>query len=219
MSEVIITVRGENEVRVAPELATVHLSVVQEGPERQTVVDAAMALAAPVRDGIASLQDAGSVAEWSSRRLDVSADRPWNNEGKRLAPVYRASIAFTATFRDISEMSLWATELSGRDGVEIGHTEWKLTPETTAEREREVATQAVDIAVSRATAYAHALGLQTVTPLEIADRGLISSSAPAPAGKAVRAAAFDMMAGAPTMQFQGEDIVISATVEARFSAS
>ena len=43
MSEVIITVRGEHELRVAPERATIHLSVSFEGPGRTDVVERTLA--------------------------------------------------------------------------------------------------------------------------------------------------------------------------------
>lgn len=221
MSDVIITVRGEHELRVAPERATVHLSVSLDGADRQVVVDRTLSVAAPVRESIVSREESGSVTAWTSQRLSIHADRPWNNEGKRLAPVYRASIDFTATFSDLSEMSVWSTDVSGWEGVSIGYVDWHLTRETEAEVEREVATQAVGVAVSRARAYAQALGLQNVTALEIADRGLISeSAAPAPAQAKVmmRGAALDM-ASAPPMEFQGEEIAVSATVEARFAAN
>lgn len=217
MSEVIITVRGEHELRVAPERATVNLSVALDGPEREEVVRRTLALAEPVREGIVSRERAGSVTAWTSQRLSVYAERPWNADGRRLAPVYRANVDFSATFSDISEMSIWVTELSADDGVTIGGVDWHLTPETEREVEREVATQAVGVAVSRAEAYADALGLRTITPLEIADRGLISSETPAFKAAAMRSAvAFD---AAPSMEFQGEEITVSATVEGRFSAS
>ncbi|WP_193598683.1 SIMPL domain-containing protein [Microbacterium sp. YJN-G] len=216
MSEVIITVRGEHELRIAPERATVHLSVGVDGPHREDVVQRALSLAEPVRDGIKAREQAGSVTAWTSQRLSVYAERPWNTEGRRLAPVYRASVEFTATFSDISDLSVWITELSAEDGVSVGHMDWHLTPETEREAEREVATRAVGVAVSRAQAYAQALGLQDVTPLEIADRGLISSEVPSVV--AMRAGAGFAMDASAAMEFQGEEITVSATVEGRFSA-
>jgi len=217
MSDVIITVRGEHELHVAPERATIYLAVAMDGPERESVVSEVLRLSAPVRDGITALKESGAVTDWSSRRLDVRADRPWNNEGKQLDLVYRASVDFTVTFADISEMSLWVTEISVWDGVRLGGTEWHLTTETETAAEREVATQAVAVAVSRAQAYAEALGLHEVTPLEISDRGLLSAAPVPMQAKAMRSAAFDMAGSAP-MEFEGEDIVVSATVEGRFSA-
>lgn len=218
MSEVIITVRGEHELRVAPERATVQLSVALDGPEREDVVTRTLSLAEPVRSSITQREEGGSITQWSSQRLSVYAERPWNDEGRRLAPVYRASIDFTVTFCDISEMSIWVSEISIADGVSIGDVDWHLTTDTEREVEREVATRAVAVAVERARAYAQALGLKEVTPLEIADRGLISTEQALfkPAGVAARSMA---MSSAPVMEFQGEQITVSATVEGRFAAS
>lgn len=216
MSEVIITVRGEHELRVAPERATVRLSVSFDGSDRAEVVERALAGAAPVREGIEDREVAGSVTEWSSQRMSVYAERPWNSDGRRLAPVYRASIDFTATFSDFSEMSVWVTEISSHTGLSVGAVDWHLTPETEREVEREVATQAVGVAVSRAQAYAQALGLQNVTPREISDRGLMSTESASFKPVAMRGMTMD---SAPAMDFQGEEITVSATVEGRFSAS
>lgn len=220
MSDVIITVRGEHELRVAPERATVHLSVSLDGPERQVVVDRTLALAEPVRDSIVAREESSAVAEWTSQRLRVHADRPYNNQGTRLDPVFRASVEFTATFADLSEMSLWSTDVSGWEGVEISHIDWHLTTQTESEAEKEVAAQAVAVAVARARAYAQALGLHHVTAQEIADRGLISaghSPTPMRGAASVRGVAFEMD-DSPTMEFRGEHITVSATVEARFAA-
>src|SRR5690606_17456053 len=129
------------------------------------------------------------------------------------------SVDFTATFADISAMSEWVAEASGEDGVSVGHIDWHLTPQTEAEVEREVATQAVGVAVARARAYAEALGLHNITPLEIADRGLISAGVPVQAKAAMRAGAAFAMDSAPGMELQGEEITVSATVEGRFAAN
>jgi uncharacterized protein YggE len=218
MSDVTITVRGEHEARVAPERATIRITVRAEGPERTAVVDSALRLAEPLRESIAAREDAGAVLEWSSRNFSVRAERPWNNEGKRLAPVYYASVDFTATFVEASELSIWISDISSWEGVEVGWVNWHLTPETTNRIEQEVAAAAVGVAVTRARAYADALGLNDVTPLEIADVGLISSGQPAPPMMAkARGMAF-ATDSAPAMQYEPEEIVISATVEARFVA-
>ena len=220
MSDVTITVRGENEARVVPERATIRVTVRTEGPERTSVVDQLMRLAEPVRASITERKDAGTVAEWSSKRLAVSAERPWNSEGKRLALVYRASVDFSATFTDPSELSIWVSDISAWDGVEVGWVDWHLTARTRARVERDVASSAVSVAVARAEAYAAALGLASVTPIEIADVGLIShGQAPnAPQMMKARGAAFAAADSAPSMEYEPDEIVVSATVEARFHA-
>ncbi len=218
MSDVTITVRGEYEARIAPERASIHVSVAAEGPERTGVVEQVMRLSEPLRSSITERQTVGSVADWTSTRLAMRAERPWNSEGKRLAPVYKATIDFTATFTEASELSLWVSEISSWDGVEIGWVNWHLTPETRARVEREVAASAVGVAVARAESYAAALHLSTVTPLEIADTGLISSDRRSdPQPMMARGAAF-AAESAPAMEYEPDEIVVSATVEARFCA-
>jgi uncharacterized protein YggE len=223
MSEVTITVRGEHEVRVAPEQGIVHASVRTEGPERGAVVERMAALAAPLRDDLETRKAAGTVSEWSSQRASVWSNRPWNNEGKLLALVHYASLEITATFTDFATLSWWVGDIAERDGVQIDNVSWSLTRPTGKRVESEVAAQAVTVAVERATAYATAIGLSTLTPVEIADLGLLSQpTAPAsPAPKMMRAmamSAMDASATTPTMEFQPEDIVVTAAVEARFTA-
>ncbi|CAN7313938.1 SIMPL domain-containing protein [Microbacterium sp. LjRoot45] len=221
MSEVIITVRGENESRVAPERAVAHVSAAADGPHRGAVVERISALATPVRDDLARGKDAGTVADWSSQRVSVWSDRPWNSDGKQLDLVHHASLEITATFTDFTVLSDWLNDVAARDGLQVGAVEWLLSPETRARVERDVATAAVSVAVERAGAYAAALGLRTVAPLEIADLGLLTGgaeSSPAPRMYAKAAMAMDA-AGGPAVDFQPDDIVVSAAVEARFRAS
>lgn len=222
MSEVTITVRGEHETRVLPEEAVAHLSVRAEGPERGAVVERIAALAAPLREELTTRKDAEGVTDWSSQRVSVWANRPWNNEGKQLALVHYASVEITATFTDFAALSWWISDVAERDGVQVDNVTWRLTPATAKSMEADVAAQAVQVAVDRATAYASAIGLASLTPLEIADLGLLTdaSPGPAPAPKMMRAVAMGAMdsGGAPAVELQPEDIVVTAAVEARFSA-
>lgn len=217
MSDVEITVRGEYETRTAPERATAHLTVLTEGPERQAVLDAASAAVAPVRESLVGREITGALAEWSSGRISVRAERPWNPEGKRLAPIYYASVEFRATFSEASELSLWVSDIAGGDGVEVGYVNWHLTPDTHTRVEREVATAAVGVAVARAEAYARALGRTEVVPVSLADQGLLTRTEAAQP-MMVRAAMAKDSAGGPALEYEPEDIVVSATVEARFHA-
>lgn len=219
MSEVIITVRGEHETRIAPERATIHVTVRAEGPERTAVIEHAMRLVDPVRAAIVDRHDSGTVVEWNSKRLAVRAERPWSSDGKQLAPIYYAGIDLSATFRDASELSMWVSEVSVWDGVEVGWVDWHLTPQTRVDLEREAASAAVGVAVQRAQAYAAALGLESVTPVEVADTGLISrEQASAPQMLTARGGAFAAADSGPIMEYEPEDIVVAATVEARFIA-
>lgn len=222
MSEVVITVRGDHETRLAPERAVAHLTIRAEGPERGAVVERMAAYSEPVRDDLASRKSAGTVVEWSSQRVSVWSERPWNAEGKRLAPVHYGSVDFTATFADFAVLSWWAGEVVEREGVQLGWIDWQLTPETRATTERDAAATAVQAALARAQAYAGAVGLATITPLEIADVGLLTrgdAQPPQQERMLMAKASFAADAGgAPSAQLQPEDIVITAAVEARFAA-
>lgn len=218
MSEVVITVRGEHEVRVAPERALVTLSVALDGPDRDTVVSRTLGLADPVREALAARQSSGAVETWSSRRLAVRSERPWSGDGTRLALVHHASVDFSATFVDFAALSAWVGDVSVVEGVSIDGTQWILTPQTRARIEQEVAAEAVRIAVARAGAYATTLGLTSVQPIEIADAGLLAEGGVADAApKAMRA--FAAPASPASLELQGDDISVSATVEARFIAA
>ncbi|MFS0732712.1 SIMPL domain-containing protein [Microbacterium sp. 1P10UB] len=223
MADVIITVRGEHETRIAPERGIARITVRGEGPERAPVLERVAALALPLRDDLAARQAAGTIVEWSSGRAAVWSDRPWNADGTRLAPVHYATIDISATFSDVAALSAWLSDVAERDGVQVGGVDWILTPTTRAAREQEVATEAVQVAVARATAYARAIGRETVTPVQIADVGLLGGGdAPGmPASPKMMRAAFAAMdaSSGPAMQFQPEDITLTAAVEARFTAS
>lgn len=221
MSDVIITVRGEHETRVVPEEAVAHLSVRTEGPERAAVVERIGTLAAPLRADLETRKAAGTISDWSSRRVSIWADRPWNSEGKQLALVHHASVEITATFTDFGALSWWISEVAERDGVQVDTVDWRLTPATARSLEAEVAAHAVTVAVDRATAYAGAIGLATLAPVEIADLGLLTHSPDQQAPQMLRAmsmGAMDVSGTGPAVELQAEDIVVRAAVEARFRA-
>ncbi|MGF3055659.1 SIMPL domain-containing protein [Microbacterium sp. YY-01] len=217
--EVIITVRGEHETRHAPERATVHLAVRSEHHERADAVARAHNWAAPVIDSLQQRENTEGFERWSSSHVTVRAERPWNNEGKRLPVVYTATVEFTVVFRDATELSTWISEVSVRDGITIYSVQWSLTETTREEVEREVATRSVAVAIVRAEAYARALGLTTVTAQEIADTGLLSRNEPRHEPRMMSARASAVGAStAPQFELEPEDIIVSATVEARFIA-
>ncbi|MGP3536074.1 SIMPL domain-containing protein [Microbacterium sp. RD1] len=215
MSEVIVTVRGEKERSVAPERAVLQLAVRADGPERGRVVERVTGRAEPLRDDLIAHQRSGEVIEWSSNRVSVWSERPWNSEGRQLPPVHHASIEISATFGDFAALSWWVGESADTEEVQITDVRWELSPETRAEVERHVAAEAVHVAVERARAYAEALGLESVSPLEMADAGLLLPKADQPP-RMLRAMAVD--ASAPTLALQPADIVVAAAVEARFLA-
>jgi uncharacterized protein YggE len=153
--------------------------------------------------------------------VNVWAERPWNAEGKQLDPVFHASIGFTAKFGDFEALARWIELLALEPGVTINDTRWDLTEDNRVSVLADVRSKAVADAVGKATVFAQSIGLSTVTPIAIADPGMLGdrSSGEAPLGK------YDMMAmraggaGSRAMEFKPEEIEVTASVDARFVAS
>lgn len=216
MSHVIITVRGESETRVRAEEAAVRVTVSTDGPARGPVVERAQERAASVQDGLVAHLRSGEVSEWSSARVSVWSDRPWNNEGAQLPLVHHASVELSATFTDAGALSWWLGDVTESDDVQVTAVDWRLSRATRVRVEGEVASDAVHVAVERATAYADALGLASVTAVEIADAGLLEVRPEATAFTGARMMA--MADAGPSFSLQPPEIVVSAVVEGRFRA-
>src|SRR5689334_6794808 len=109
MAETIITVQGEYSKWYPAERATAGASVHAYGAKRDAVFERAVTASDTVRNLIEALHDkeAGPITWWSSDSVRVWSERPWNNEGKQLAPVYHAAIDFSAKFKDFEALSRW----------------------------------------------------------------------------------------------------------------
>ncbi|KZE41334.1 SIMPL domain-containing protein [Microbacterium sp. T32] len=214
MSQVTITVRGESETRVRAEEAAVRVTVSTDGPSRGPVVERAQERAASVQDGLVAHLRSGEVSEWSSARVSVWSDRPWNSEGAQLPLVHHASVELSATFTDAGALSWWLGDVAESDDVQVTAVDWRLARDTRVGVERKVAAAAVQVAVERAAAYAEALGLASVTAVEIADAGLLESRPDAAAPRMMFAKADT----GPSFSLQPPELVVSATVEGRFVA-
>ncbi|HWM34414.1 MAG TPA: SIMPL domain-containing protein [Pseudolysinimonas sp.] len=220
-----ITVQGSHTAWFDAERATLHVSAAFDGPKRDEVFARATSTAADVTGIITPLFDAeaGPVTWWSSDRVSVWSERPWNNEGKRLPLVYHAAISVQARFRDFDALSRVIEQLAIMDGVNLGGIDWDLTDERRTAVTDEVRTAAVADAIRKAGTYAAAAGLGTPTVVAVADPGMLgdgSSGSPAPAPyerMAFRAQAMDAGGGAP-LTLTPEQIQVASSVDVRFSA-
>ena len=214
MSQVTITVRGESETRVRAEEAAVRVTVSTDGPSRGPVVERAQERAASVQDGLVAHLRSGEVSEWSSARVSVWSDRPWNSEGTQLPLVHHASVELSATFTDAGALSWWLGDVTESDDVQVTAVDWRLSRSTRVRVQSEVASDAVHVAVERATAYADALGLASVTAIEIADAGLLESRPETSTPRMM----FARADSGPSFSLQPPELVVNAVVEGRFVA-
>lgn len=226
MTDTIITVQGEFSARYPAERATVRAAVQFDGEKRDAVFADALQASDAVRTLIGPLveKDAGPITWWSSDNVRVWSERPWNNEGKQVAPVFHSAVDFTAKFRDFDALSRWVEAAVAIEGVTLGSVSWDLTEETKAAASTDARSRAVTDAVAKATTFAKAIGLGTVTAIALADPGMLGDSGsgnggrmPGPMMRAFTAQTFD--SGSAQLALKPEEIAVASTVDARFIAS
>jgi uncharacterized protein YggE len=105
------------------------------------------------------------------------------------------------------------------DGFRVSNVEWALTSKRRDELFRHVRTEAVRDAVARAQQYADALGLGKISPLAIADAGMLGANLHPQGGDGpayLRVASAPSGGGAADVELVPQDIEVSAAVDGRF---
>jgi len=225
MADTIITVQGEHSAWYPAERATAFASVHSWGDSRDDVFGRAVASAEAVRSLIEAVHDpnAGPVTWWSSDSVRVWSERPWNNEGKQLDPVFHAGVDFSVKFKDFAALAEWVEAAAAIEDTSVGGITWDLTESTRTSVTTEVRSRAVKDAVAKASVFAQSIGLGSVTATALADPGMLGD----PAGGGVAGAppmyrtamkASADFGGAPQLALKPEEIAVSAVVDARFIA-
>lgn len=221
-----ITVQGSHTAWFDAERATVDVSATFDGPKRDEVFARATETAATVSSAISPLfdKDKGPVTWWSSDRVNVWSDRPWNNDGKRLPLVFHASIGLRAKFSEFDALSRLIEQLAVVDGVNIGPITWDLTDERRIAVTDDVRRLAVADAVQKAGTYAAAAGVGAPGVVAIADPGMLGDGSsgggigPVPMERMFKAQAMDAGGGAPLV-LSPEQIQVSSSVDVRFTTA
>ncbi len=225
MTETIITVQGSHSAWFPAERATVTAAVHTDGPDRAAVFARALEASEAVRTLTESNFDktAGPITWWSSDTVRVWFERPWNNEGKQLDPVYHAAVDFSVKFSDFEALASWVESTSKIDSATIGSIAWDLTEATRTSATVEVRSRAVKDAVAKASVYAQSIGLATVKAIALADPGMLGdASAGSPVPVFARAAMMSTIGSrddGAQLALKPEEIAVASTVDARFVAS
>ena len=223
-AETIITVQGTASDWFDAERATVDVTVQHDGPTREPVFEATTTVGAQVTAALAALEASGAITRWSSDRVSVWSNRPWNNEGTQLAPVYYAALSASARFQDFEALSTFVEAFATVSGVTIASIAWDLTEERRLAVTSDIQTKAVQDATVKATTYARAAGLSNVTAVAIADPGMLGDASsgdgamPMGRGAGKMMLAMDAQGGAQ-LTFTPDRIEVSAVVDARYRAS
>ncbi|GAA1949478.1 SIMPL domain-containing protein [Agromyces allii] len=212
-----IAVTGRAEERIAPELAAVTLSVGGSGESRDHVLSRTRSAHERLLTAVRGLEASGALESWSAPQLRVWSQRPWNAEGRQLPLVHEARADVEVVFRDLDRLGEWLGDAAGSDELTIGGVEWRLTDATRRSAQEAAQRGAVADAVAKAGVYASALGLGTPTVVELSDHGLLGSQ-PSPMPKAMMMRAVADQGGGSSTEFAPLDLVIEASVDARFTA-
>lgn len=213
-----IAVTGRAEERIPPELGAVTLSVGGSGAAREHVYGRTSAAHERLLADVRALEASGVLETWSSDQLRVWSYRPWNAEGRQLPVVHQASAEVEVVFRDLGRLGEWVGEAAGSDEFALGGIDWRLTDATRRRVQESAQRAAVADAVAKAQVYASALGLGTPVPVELADHGMLSEQPTPIAPKAMMMRAVADVGGAPPTEFAPRELVIEASVDARFTA-
>jgi len=221
VTETVITVRGEFSHRYPAERAILSASVSFDGEDREAIITETADTASTVREHLAELKHDGAITSWSSDRVQIWAERPWNQDGQQLDPVTHASIGFRLVFTDFDELGRFLSDFSSTAGIAFQQIEWELTDATRTTATAEVRSRAVKDAVSKATVFAQSIGLGSVRATALADPGMLGDQA-ASSGSPTTFAIDARMAkssGDPQLSVNPEDIEVTALVDARFLAT
>jgi|GEM_PF-833573 hypothetical protein len=174
-----------------------------------------------VQTSVAELKngDAAAVTWWSAERLRTWSTRPWNQDGKQLPPVHHASVSMQVKFRDFAALSAWVGQhVTNIGGFQVANIVWALTVKRRDELIRQVREGAVHDAVERAQLYADALGLGKISPVAIADAGMLVANLRPDHGqvRTVARAGLGQSGHGSGVELVPADIEVAASVDARF---
>ena len=220
MTETTITVRGEFSRRYPAERAILTASVSFDGEDREAIITETADTASTVREHLAELKHDGAITSWSSDRVQVWAERPWNQDGQQLDAVTHASIGFRLVFTEFDELGRFLSDFSTTAGVAFQQIQWELTDATRTTATAEVRSRAVKDAVAKATVFAQSIGLGTVRATALADPGMLGDqTSPLSPATFAMDARMAKSSGDPQLSVNPEDIEVTALVDARFLAT
>ncbi len=225
MSDVIITVRGEFSGEYPAERATVHVSAQTDGADRDSVFAEAVAASESLRTHLPAAHESsgGPISEWSSDEVRVWTERHFTNDGSVAARLFHSRIEFRITFSDLGGLASWIESAVAIPAVSIDTISWDLTDATRDAATSTVREGAVRDAVARATAYSASLGLGAISPLAIADQGMLDSGSSGggviPLARGAMQNVAYVSGGMPGLELKPQAIAVASVVDARFSAS
>lgn len=215
-----ITVVGHGAATYPPEQCTLALTVRTDGRTAESASEPAQQLVRELTRLVEPLynSDGGPIDRWSVDQVRHSRHRPFNHDGEKLPYVYQAEASVEVQFSQLDLVDAFVYAASALEGVSIDHFDWDLTESSRTAHTLAVRELAVRDAVSKAEAYASSLGRSGVHAVAVADPGLLPGFAES-GGPESSARMFAAKSAPAGFALKPENITISASVHARFTAS
>jgi len=205
-----VAVRGEVTREVAPEIATVSVSVAASDRERTPTLTLLSERAAAL--GVLLDEYDGAIERRETSGLWVY---PVTKGPAERVTGYRGSVSLNVTVTDFTVLGDLVLRLADQDQATVSGPHWALRPDSGVYRQARH--DAIADALVRAREYAEALGSRVVSLIELADTGL-SGQHPEGSPVALGGGMRTMMAGAaPSLDLEPRLQWIHASVEARFA--
>lgn len=212
-----ISVTGAARRLSSPDRGTAQVLVRFQGALREEVSASARAVHERLTADARRFVEDGAAAEWSADQVWISSSERYRGEKKKPKQVTVANASVRVVFVDFTALSRWLTDLSEQEGVQVGGIDWSISDDRRREVEGEVRTEAVLDALSRARAYASALGLVTVEPVRVYEPGLRPDNEPG-TGPGYGFMARSAVASSSELTVRPSDLEVHAEVTADFSA-
>jgi uncharacterized protein YggE len=161
-----VAVRGEARLVVAPEIATVVVTVRTHARDRQTALERCRA----GQDEVTGVLTAAGASVESVETAGLAV-YPEQGEGRR--EEFAATVTTQVTVAELDTVGDLVVALGRLPDVTVSGPHWRLRPDSPAVEQARLA--AVDDAVHRARQYAAAVGARLTELLEISDVGLSSA--------------------------------------------
>lgn len=161
-----LTVHGEAELEVDPEIARIAVTLTARGRDRRTTLDDLTRRNTDALDLLKSYGD--TVENLSTGALTLTPELEPHRRGERVR-TYHGTVRLTAELTDFTALGELTTRLADLELTRVDGPWWALRPGSPAHREAR--RQAVHEAVRRAREYAEALGTSLAALIELADTG------------------------------------------------
>jgi uncharacterized protein len=210
----LLTVRGEAELEVEPEIARITVTLSARNRDRRTTLDDLTRRNTTTLDLIKSYGDA--VEHLSTGTLSLTPELTEHGRDERVR-AYHGRIHLTAELTDFTLLAELTTRLADLELTRVDGPWWLLRPDSPVHRQAR--RQAVREAVQRAHEYAHALDTTIAALIELADTGTEqprSTRMPFERG-ARRASLADADQAPEPLDLEPQKLRVSAQVSAQFT--